>query len=162
TAWLRAGLLDEPHKSELRAALQDYTRHRVEFGRGGAVLDDGTRAELAGITDRIWQSSLAGVTARPTATVAVLDPVNDLIDLQSTRVYAQLKHLPVLVLTLLIACSALALGTIGYGCGVGERRNSLLTVSLAIVIGVALWITIDLDYPRRGLMQLSDAPLEDL
>jgi hypothetical protein len=37
-----------------------------------------------------------------------------------------------------------------------------LTVSLAILIGSALWVTIDLDHPRAGLMQLSDAPLKAL
>jgi hypothetical protein len=30
------------------------------------------------------------------------------------------------------------------------------------VIAVALWITIDLDRPRAGLIQLNDAPLESL
>jgi hypothetical protein len=35
--------------------------------------------------------------------------------------------------------------------------------NLAIAGGLlGLWVTIDLDYPRRGLLQLSDAPLEAL
>ena len=35
-------------------------------------------------------------------------------------------------------------------------------VSLTVLIGVALWVTLDLDNPRGGLIQLSDAPLEAL
>lgn len=162
TAWLRADLLDEPQRSELRAALEDYTRHRIEFGRTGADMDDAARAELARLHERIWKISVAGVTARPAATLAVLNPVNELMGIQSIRAHAVLKHLPFLVLMLLIACSGLALGVIGYSSGVGGNRHPLMTVSLAFVIGVALWITIDLDYPRRGVMQLSDAPLEAL
>jgi ribose/xylose/arabinose/galactoside ABC-type transport system permease subunit len=33
---------------------------------------------------------------------------------------------------------------------------------LAILIGIALCITIDLDHPRTGLIRLNDAPLIDL
>jgi hypothetical protein len=36
------------------------------------------------------------------------------------------------------------------------------TFALTILIGLTLWITIDLDRPRAGLIQLSDTPLEAL
>ena len=94
--------------------------------------------------------------------VVVLPPVNDVIDMHATRVAAGRKHLPMLVLGLLIACSLLGVAVIGYGCGLGRRRSLPMTVSLAVLIGAALWTTIDLDYPRRGLIKLSDAPLRDL
>lgn len=63
---------------------------------------------------------------------------------------------------LLIPCSQLAMAVIGYGWGLGGRRRSPLAVSLAVLIGTALWVTIDLDNPRAGVMRLSDAPLEAL
>jgi hypothetical protein len=37
-----------------------------------------------------------------------------------------------------------------------------LSGALAFLIGAALWITIDLDYPRVGLLQLDDTALEEL
>ena len=48
TAWLRADLLDEPQRSELRAALEDYTRHRSRSVRAARTLDDATRADSRG------------------------------------------------------------------------------------------------------------------
>jgi hypothetical protein len=163
TTWLRAELLDEPARSALRAALKDYTAHRIgAHSRYQARMLDAEAAEVERLHGRIWASALAGVDARPQAMLAVLNPVNELIDLHSTRLFAAQKHLPALVLALLIASSLLALGVIGYGCGVAGRRSAAMTVPLSIVIGVALWVTIDLDYPRRGMLQLSDAPLEAL
>jgi hypothetical protein len=163
TSLLRADLLDEPHRSELRDALRRYTEHRLSLS---ARLREGLRPEARAEIDRlhasIWSAALAGVTARPSVTLAVLPPVNEVIDLHSLRVAAGLKHLPLLVLSLLIACSALAIAVIGYGCGMGGQRRAPLTVSLAAVIATALWVTIDLDHPRAGLMQLSDAPLQAL
>jgi len=42
------------------------------------------------------------------------------------------------------------------------RRRLPLTLTLVILVATALWITIDLDHPRTGLMQLNDEPLKAL
>ena len=163
TAWLRADLLAEPHRTDLRSALRDYTRRRLEVSatlRRGISTD--ALAEVDRMHSRIWATATAGVTERPAAILAVLNPVNEVIDLHSTRLAAGRKRLPPLVMGLLVACSLLAIGSLGYGCGISGRRRAPMTLSLAILIGAALWITIDLDRPRAGLMQLSDAPLQAL
>jgi hypothetical protein len=94
--------------------------------------------------------------------VVVLPPVNDVIDLHSTRVAAGKRHVPMLVMVLLVACSMLAIGVIGYGCGMTGHRHQVMTGSLVLLIGATLWTTIDLDYPRAGIIQLNDGPLRDL
>lgn len=163
TAYLRADLVDEPHRSELRGILRDYTAHRIAVTpRLRNRLDHVAELEIQQFHARMWAAALAGVRARPEVLVGVLPPVNEVIDVHATRVSAGRKHLPPIIMGLLIACSALAVGVIGYGCGTGGRRRAPLTVPLAVVISIALWITIDLDHPRAGLMQLSDAPLSAL
>jgi hypothetical protein len=163
TAYLRADLLDEPNRSGLRSAVRDYTRHRLELSRRvQAGISPGDAAEMERLQGRMWSAAAAGANAKPASLVAVTSAVNDVIDLHSTRLAAANKRLPMLVLGLLIACSALATGAIGYGCGAGGTRRAPLTVPLTALIGVTLWITIDLDYPRRGLLQIDDAPLQAL
>jgi hypothetical protein len=110
----------------------------------------------------IWAAARAGVADRPAVALAVLGPVNEVIDLHTVRLAAGRKHLPLPVVGLLVACSLLAIGVIGYGNGLGGERSATLTVPLVILISSALWITIDLDHPRAGLIQLSDAPLAAL
>jgi hypothetical protein len=56
----------------------------------------------------------------------------------------------------------LAVWVIGYGAGLAGPRHVPLTFALTTLIAMALWITIDLDRPRAGLIRLSDAPLEAL
>jgi hypothetical protein len=163
TACLRADLLDEAHRTDLRQALRRYTERRLEIS---AQLRHGISAEAVAEMDqllgRVWEAAVAGVAVRPAAMLGVLPPVNEVIDLHSLRLAAGRKHLPALVLGMLIACSALAIGVIGYGCGMGGRRRIPLTVSLALLIGAGLWVTIDLDHARSGLMQISDAALQAL
>lgn len=163
TAYLRADLLDDPHRTDLRSALRRYTEHRIELStrlRSGISTD--AAAEIESLHARMWAAAVAGVAAKPAFMVGVLPPINEVIDLHSTRLAAGAKHLPMLVMGLLVSSSLLAVAVIGYGCGTGGRRRAPLTVSLALLIGIALWITIDLDHPRAGLLQLNDAPLQAL
>lgn len=163
TAYLRADLLNEPNRSQLRKALADYLAKRLDFS---AKLRYGMPPDLAAIVqkhhDEIWRAARDGVKARPTAMMGVLPPVNEVIDLHATRAAASRIHLPTLVMALLILCSFLSMVVIGYGCSASGRRFPVLTATLAILVAAALWTTIDLDYGRIGLIQQSDAPLQAL
>jgi hypothetical protein len=117
------------------------------------------RAEIERMQVHLWRTAIEGVAAKPQLAQTMLPPLNDVIDLHSTRVFAGLKTIPPLVLGLLIACAAVSVGVMSYGTGLGGHRRPVLTFSLAAIIGASLWITVDLDRPRAGLMQLSDEPL---
>ncbi len=163
TAYLRADLLDEPFSSELRETLRQYTALRVEASaRLRYGLTPGFIEENDRLHERLWSVAHRGVKERPASTVAVVQSVNEVIDLHALRLAAVKKHLPGLVLGLLMGSSVLAVGVIAYGCGLGGHRRMPMTIPLILVIGTALWITVDLDHPRSGLMQLSDAPLKGL
>jgi hypothetical protein len=163
TAYLRADLLDAPYRSELRDSLKQYVEHRL---RVSAQLRHGVpaaaKAEINQMHDRIWKAASQGVAAKPAAMLGVLPPVNEVIDLHSTRLAAGRKHLPTSVVGLLVICSTISIAAIGYGCGLSSRRSLVMTGPLVFVVAAAFWITIDLDHPRAGLIQLSDAPLKEL
>jgi hypothetical protein len=163
TAYLRADLLAEPHRSELHAALKEYTEHRVAASvRLVEGWDATLRAEVDRMHGRIWRTARDGVMARPDLAVTVLPPVNEVIDLNSTRIGAARKHIPWVVMSLLLACSLLCIAIIGYGGGIDGHRRLPLSLSLTLLIAASLWITVDLDHPRKGLLRLSDAPLQEL
>jgi hypothetical protein len=119
-------------------------------------------AEVDQLHARIWRAASAGVRARPELALLILPPVNEVLDVHALRVNATRKHIPGLVLGLLLTSSLLAITVIGYGCGMDGHRRWPLTLSLTLLIAGSLWITIDLDHPRRGLLRLNDAPLQAL
>lgn len=162
TAHLRADLLGDPHRSDLKRALEEYTVHRLVRIPHLLDLPPEVQATFARFHERIWSAARDGVQAERSATVVVLDAVNEVIDVHTLRVAAARKHLPILVLSILFAASVLALAVIGYGCGLVRDRKSPMTIPLALLIGAALWTIIDLDHARRGLLQLNDAPLAEL
>jgi hypothetical protein len=163
TSYLRADLLAEPHKTELRSALKRYVEHRIRATVGPlGTSDPAIAAEVEALHAKIWSAAIDGVRNNPELALSVLPPVNDVIDFHSTRVAAATKHIPGVVFGLLLVCSVLSVAVIGYGCGTAGRRRIPLTVSLTLIIAASLWITFDLDHPRRGLLQLNDAPLRAL
>lgn len=163
TAYLRADMLVDPHKAALKAALRDYTAHRIEASKQFRYgLSSEVRAEIDVMHGRMWAAARDGVTANPSLAMVVLPPVNDVIDIHSLRVAAGSKHLPAQIMGMLIGCSVIAMSVMGYGAGLAGRRASLLLAALILLIGTALWTTIDFDHPRAGLLKLSEAPLKSL
>ena len=88
TAYLRADLLDEPYRSDLRAALKRYAEYRIAVARhlrSGPMSAD---LEVEQQHAAIWKAARDGIAARPGAMLTVLAPVNEVIDLHATRVAA--------------------------------------------------------------------------
>lgn len=161
TAYLRADLLPEPHRTALRDAIRSYAELRIELFI--AIDDDEVKRSLDGLhgaEQSMWSAAIAGVTERPATMMGILPPVNDVMDLLAVRNATSDRHLPVMVLVLLVASSVLSLLLIGYGCGRDRKRQLLAAGSFAFLVASALSVTIDLDYPRRGLIRINATPLE--
>lgn len=163
TMFLRAELLNDPMRYELQSALSDYRDNRL---RAAHDLQEGRVAEYIAETEalhaRIWDAAFRGVRERPEYGVVVLGPANELIDLHTTRYAASRKKLPLPVLAVLLACSAIGCGIIGYSGGLVGRRRWFLTSSLAVLLGATIYVTLELDQARTGMLQLSDAPIAEL
>jgi hypothetical protein len=163
TAYLRAELLDEPERNLLRAELAAYVSHRLSVSdRAEYAVTRADFDQIAGHHGAMWRITREGVERKPGVMIALLGPINEVIDLHSTRVAAGRKHLPALVMSLLLACSGLAIGVIGYGCGVSGKGSMVMATALCVLMAAALWATIDLDHPRAGMIRLSDRPLREL
>jgi len=81
-----------------------------------------------------------------------VDSLNDVIDLHEKRLQALENHVPEAVLYLLYGVAAVALGFIGYGCGLDGQRRAVSTALVSLLIALVLMVIIDIDRPRRGLV----------
>lgn len=60
--------------------------------------------------------------------------------------------------TLLIA-AALCAGVLGYSGGLHQRRHAMTQLVLYLLLSLVILLIIDLDRPRRGAIQVSQAPM---
>ena len=163
TVWLRCDLLPEPARLELRQALRDYTAQRITFYD---AKNESARVEAIAAAEklqaRLWAGFSSAAQAAPGHSTVLLTPLNELIDLHGSRLAAVRRHMPTVLLGLLLACSLVSVASVGYGCGVAGKRNVVLTTALTFLIAGTLWAIIDMDHPRQGLIRVGQQPMLDL
>jgi hypothetical protein len=164
TAYLRSDLVPEPARSQLQDLLRTYCGSRIiakPIVDPSAAKEAIARAE--GLHADIWKTAVAGIASKaPTPTDAlVIAAMNDLIDMHGVRLAAARDRLPgiILIMLALVACISLALT--GHSSGLSGRRNRSLNWALALTVSGVIYVTIDLDHPRAGFIQVSQASLED-
>ena len=167
TAWLRTQLLPAALRGEAQALLRDYTGARVQastltladHAQLGALMARATQQQTA-----LWALARRALELDPNSYTPILfiESVNTLIDSFGKRDAALQRHVPEFVLMLLYATFLMAGAIVGYACGVGGHRPSMASYIMVVLIVVLVFIILDLDRPRRGLIQVSQKSLVDL
>ena len=91
-----------------------------------------------------------------------IQSLNEVIDLHNKRLTALENHVPEVILILLFFVAMVSTTLIGYGCGLGEVRNLFVTMVASVLIAAVIFVIIDLDRPRRGLIRVSHERLVEL
>ena len=155
TAYLRLDLLPAQMQPELRQLFRDYTNSRL--GLFEAVGDEITPETLR-LQGTIWQRATTAASspgASPDAVKLLLPAINDMIDITSTRQNAFNMHPPPVVYWLLFAFSGGSALMAGYSMKPGGR-DWVYSVALALAVTLTVYTILDVEYPRRGLIRLSD------
>jgi hypothetical protein len=163
TAYLRADVIAEPQRGELKAALKEYSADRVTLlSREGRDQIEPLLAKVSGLHERMWRSAITATHDNATLMAVVLPPINEVIDLHAMHVAAARRHLPTPIMAVLLGTAAISLGIIGFGNGRIGRRFSLLDAVYGAVLAAALWMTIDMDYPGGGMIRVSNRPVVEV
>lgn len=167
SAWLRADLLPDSVRADSRSALRDYLALRVEAA-GLAHGETAAQASLARATAaqqaRLWQLAVAAgrEAPNPVTTGLYLQALDDLLGAHALQEAERRRHVPALVLVLLYASFVVCGGIIGYGAGLQGQRPARVTHVMVALIALLLFLVMDLDRPRRGIVQIDTAPLLEL
>ena len=148
TAYLRAQLLDEPHRSRLSNLLISYTDNRIKL----ATADDPKPYFAA--NDRLLTEIWAAVSdARESAlshglTTALLITFNEVIDLDTERKIAWRLRVPTEVLFLLLVFLAVTAGVVGHQ--VDGPRGKRAALVLFALLAVSITVITDINRPMAG------------
>jgi hypothetical protein len=162
TVWLRANLLEEPARGELRGLLQQYVDVRLAWSETEG--DGHTMAATNSLQNQLWAVTGRAVRADSSALLSrgLMDAMNDAFDLAGSRAAARAAHIPGRVLGVLLLYAALSMVMLGYMLAAGGRPHRLATTLLLALLSLAVVVILDLDRPRDGAIQVSQQPLIDL
>jgi len=159
TAYLRVDLLPASAQPALRDLFRRYVDSRLDAYR--KILDpDAAKAELArsiGLQEEIWRQAIAASQlqgAPPSAAMLLLPALNQMIDISTTRTMAGRMHPPMVVFAMLFGLALAGALLAGYGMAGGITRGWLHMVGFAAVLAGAVYVIIDLEYPRLGLIRV--------
>lgn len=168
TAYLRANLLPEPHRTTVRNLLRDYVQVRVgmvyAYGQPKTLQLTQNRAEA--LQKSLWShaETLTGENNHSPIYALFISSLNDVFDLHTQRIVLGAHYrIPGFVWWALILASSVAMLTVGFQFGVGGRRRSLtVNISLAITFALVMLLIIDLDRAGEGLITVNQQPMIDL
>lgn len=163
TLYQRADLLDADHREQVRTVLREYGRERIILFEQGGLNDEAPIiARLESLLTRLWRAVQEGVESRPQFSTVLIPACNEVGDSLNIRNASVDRHIPVLVLVVLIACALASIVSIGLGVEMADKRLRGPAAVLVFLIAATLWATIDLDFPRVGFARVSGEPLSNV
>lgn len=163
TSYLRLDLLGDELSAPIRPLFRDYLEVRIA---AGSHSDDsparaGSQAATEELQTRIWAAvnDALDSTGQPALIVPVLGPLNEMIDITTTRRMAAMLHPPAIVFAALASVAVLATFLAGHARGLSGRRSPLHTMVFVLAISGTLYSIFELEYPRLGFVTIKDADI---
>lgn len=160
TAWLRLDLLQGTTRSDVQALFRQYVDERLALYRAPPQSQAGKDAlrRASELQSEIWRQLTAAVPASPGVPLAqtVLPPVNDMFDIATTRLLATEQHPPLAIFLALGMVILISAFHAGFGQADAARQSILHLVGFAATTTVAFYLILDLEYPRLGLIRVTD------
>ena len=160
TTYLRARLLPGGMPDEVQALLRRYLDVRIQEGRVDSTEPEFHESLLhqAKLMEAgLWSHAVKAAELDKSVVTSGLfiQSLNELIDTSTTRNTALNRQVPEIVLLLMFATIVLTTATLGYASGIAGHRVTLAAFVLLILIALVVYLIIDLDRPRRGVIQVS-------
>ena len=159
TAYLRVDLLPSAAQPALRDEFRAYVDSRIAYYREftDARAADAARERTIALGRQLWRDATVAVKASPDPRVPsmVIPSLNEMIDLEASRVAFRHIHAPVAIFVLLIvmafACALFA----GVGMGRKEIYSQLYRMAFAVLLTVTVLVIVDIEFPRVGFINIS-------
>ena len=168
TAYLMLDLLPPVEQPPLREQFRRYAEARLAVYRALPDFEtsDLEAAKAANLQNEIWTGVITATREVPRAVEDLLLPaLSQMISISATRAVALKTHAPLVIIGVLVLLVFLSSLLAGHGLAGGKPSSmGLHRVAFAFVLTLTIYIILDLDYPRVGLIRVdfADQAMEDV
>lgn len=163
---LRAQVAPASENAELQQLLRQYVDNRVWVSQNAldAQALQKAKEEDARLQGELWSraTALAQRTPQSVPIGLLLESLNSAFSLENSRWIGFVAHLPEGVIYVNALMGLVAALMLGYDFGITGHRHFLSEALLIISIMMVLILIVELDYPHRGVIRVSQQPLVDL
>lgn len=159
-----ASLLKEPVRTKLRSVIHDYVALRVALSQrryDEATFESALRQFEQMHKQMVELVSQALENGTPIA-VPLTDALNAVSSSHAARVVAIRDRMQVSIVLLLLLSAVVSAILVGRDQGATDQYDLAGTVCFVIIVSFAIFVTLDLNQPDRGLITVSQEPIQRL
>jgi len=162
TAYLRIDLMPEINHGKMRELFRKYLDSRLLTYKHADDLKYAFKHYDASVAlqNSIWSFAVQNCGAPGGNTDAcklLLPSLNDMIDITTTRLMATRMHPPIVIFLLMGVLCLVSSLLAGYGLAGNKTRKKLHMIVFSFVMSIAVYVILDLEYPRLGLIRIDNA-----
>jgi hypothetical protein len=159
-----ASLLDEPLRGRLQNVVRRYLERRVMLGhaRGSAAALTRELPVISQMHAEMTELVREAVGQKSPVTIPLVINLNELTSSHAARLAAVHHRLPWSILLLLGVAAIGCMLVVGMEQGAVGERNLVPGTVFVLVVGLVVWVTLDLNQPGTGAITVSQEPLERL
>ena len=162
TAVLRADLYPDSIRNEFRKDFKKYVQARMDFFDAGTDRKKITTALEKGVVlqKSLWKraTDLGRDKENLHRTAQMIPALNAMFDIVTTRNASNIAKVPQLIMFLLFLLCFNAAFMMGYAVGI--KPDWIVITLFAITIVLTIYLILDLDRPRRGIITMKDMNAE--
>lgn len=167
TVLLRTKLLPRDYPAKTRELIQSYIDLRLEASKLDVTAPEEQKRVIRQTGEKqeeLWAKAVEAVDIdpRPVTTGMFVSALNDMIDAQGKRNALTKMHVPEVIFYLLFIVFIAAGALMGYARGLSTRTSRLPIVIFTFLIVMVVFIIIDLDRPKRSLIQVNQESMMSL
>ena len=144
----------------MRRLFREYVEGRLEVHRRLPDIEAAKHEliRLAQIQGEIWSLSLSAAqqTGNPVVSNLLLPALNAMFDILTTQTSASMLHPPSVVYLMLFGLALVSSFLVGYDMAILKDRHWIHVIGFAIAIAFSLYVVLDLEYPRLGLIRIDE------
>jgi hypothetical protein len=159
-----ASLLKEPVRSKLRGVIRDYAALRIDLSKRAYNEADFERAlsQFQQMHDQMVTLVSQALDNGTPIAIALTNTLNAVTSSHASRLAAVEDRLPTIIVWLLLLCAVSSAILVGREQGAADEADIAGTVCFIILISFAIFVTLDLNQPDRGLITVSQQPIQRL
>jgi hypothetical protein len=158
TAWQRIDALPIDKQAPIRDALRHYVEQLIASNKyvPESAEENRRRASMRRAESDIWSKSMDAVLQPDgeKARMLLLPSLNEMFDVVERGRLGRRLHPPAVIFVMLGLTTIAASLFAGYAMSSNPKRNWLQIVGVAATISTALYVIIELEFPRVGIVQL--------
>ena len=162
---LQVQLLPEQQQQQLLPMIKKYVEQRLELGQIDITRFDereAYQAKVKVIQQSMWKTVAQIAQQTQLDMSAVSKQLQLVFETYNKRNALLMMHVPEVVIYLLFTVFVSAFCILGYSSGLAAKRIIIPTTMVMFLITMIVFIIIDLDRPKRGLIKVNQDSMQSI